>query len=918
MRSVTRLVLALAPLVACNTSSEGTSPPLHVDTGTGGSSQSAGQGAAAGMGRAGFTATGGAAGTTGVSCSLDGCSVGGKGGTAGTASAGSGGTAGKATAGSGGSAGKAGSGGISGAGGAAGGAGGVGGGSAGVGGAGGSSGTAGAGGVAGASGGAGGGGASGAGGGGTGGGGAAGVGGGGAGGMGGASGGQAGFAGCDPVGPFDMVMPVPNVNGTLDDMGARLSHDQLTMYLQSNRNGASYQLFTTTRATTSSPWGVPVMNAATISFTGDEKPTVSPDELTLIMDAATGVSGQTHLWKFSRASTSSPWGAPQAIAATAGMPNENERDPFLDDGGSSLYFTSDRLTGSLDIFLSPRMADGSFGAPSEVVGVNDGQSTEGNPTVSEDGRTMFFFSNRQAQGSNGNDVFVATRPVPSGAFSTPTPVDELNTSKNDEPSYLTPDHCALYYARSSEAAGELRMRQWQAIRGKTYTVGSQRIVTAANNQLGRGVATDASGNVAWLGVFQGTIDLGGGPISTAGGDECFIAKYDAGGKVSWAKHFGAGAGWGCYSDGNGVAFDGAGNVLITGKFSGTMPIGTPPPISATFDGTSNLDGFVIKLSSAGNVLWGKAFGGKGEDAGTGIVADSTGNVIVTGYVSSVNATIGAIGLPSAAEGTYDVAVAKLTPSGAPTWGWTIGGALEDRGYGVAVDSADDVYVAASFRDTLWMPGADVPDNAVGGSDALVFRVSSSGSFASSWYKVFGSTGDDAATAIVKLPSGDLALTGYYSGVGVQPDPMIPALPWGGGYDPFLMRLGASTGVLLLSEGFANGGDQQPLAIATDALGNVAISGWMSQPGRLGGLTLPTFGGQDMFLARYDGKLDQTWSRTFGGPNTEIGYGVAFGANGRLFQSGFVEGAVDFGAGLAPYLTGYEATLVGFDMLPQYK
>jgi hypothetical protein len=749
----------------------------------------------------------------------------------------------------------------------------------------------------------------------------AGVGGGGGAGGGGA-GGQAGFAGCDPVGPFDAVMPVPNVSGALDDMGARLSHDQLTMYLQSNRNGNAYQLFTSTRPTTTSPWGASTQNAATIASNGDEKPTVSPDQLTLIMDAPSGVTGgQTHLWQFTRPSTASPWGAPMPIAATMAAMNFNERDAFLDDLGTSLYFSSDRLSGGLDLFVVPRLPNGSYGTPAEVMGVNDPLATDGNPTVSEDGRVLYFFSNRLVQGTNGNDVFYATRPNTLSAFSTPQPFTELNTAKNDEPSYLSPDHCTLYYSRSSEVPGDLRMSQWQAIRGKTYAVGSQQVVAAPNNQMGQGVATDAAGNVAWIGAFQGSIDVGGVKLISAGGDECFVAKSDPGGKVIWAKRFGAGVGTGCYSDGNGVAFDSTGNVLITGKFSGTMSLGTPPPISATNDGNGNLDGFVIKLSSTGNVLWGQSFGGNGEDAGTGIVADSMGNVVVTGYVSSMSAKLLQQPLPSTTEGVYDIVVVKLTPAGAPTWGWTLGGPLEDRGLGVAVDSMDDVFVAGSIQGQVWFPGADVPNDSLGGSDAVVIRVSSSGSFSATWWNQYGTTGDDAATAIVKLPSGDLAVTGYYSGTGMTLDSFAanpPTLPWGGGFDPFLLRLTASTGSYLLGEGFASAGDQQPLAIAADALGNVAISGWMSQAGRLGGLTLATAGGQDMFVARFDGRLNQTWSRTFGGPNTEIGHGVAFGANGRIYQSGYVEEAVDFGGGLAPWFAGYEATLIGFDMLPQYK
>ncbi|MFQ5510416.1 MAG: FlgD immunoglobulin-like domain containing protein, partial [Candidatus Krumholzibacteriia bacterium] len=55
------------------------------------------------------------------------------------------------------------------------------------------------------------------------------------------------------------------------------------------------------------------------------------------------------------------------------------------------------------------------------------------------------------------------------------------------------------------------------------------------------VAVDASGNVIVTGIFQGAVDFGGGPLVGAGNFDIFVAKYDANGVYLWSQRFGGGA-----------------------------------------------------------------------------------------------------------------------------------------------------------------------------------------------------------------------------------------------------------------------------------------------------------------------------------------------------------------------------------------
>ena len=92
-------------------------------------------------------------------------------------------------------------------------------------------------------------------------------------------------------------------------------------------------------------------------------------------------------------------------------------------------------------------------------------------------------------------------------------------------------------------------------------------------QVGSSVAADGVGDVVVTGNFAGTVDFGGGSLTSAGGSDIFVAKLDAGGSHMWSKRFGAGAGVS-------VATDGLGDVVIAGEFGGTVDFGGGPLTSA--------------------------------------------------------------------------------------------------------------------------------------------------------------------------------------------------------------------------------------------------------------------------------------------------------------------------------------------------
>ena len=183
---------------------------------------------------------------------------------------------------------------------------------------------------------------------------------------------------------------------------------------------------------------------------------------------------------------------------------------------------------------------------------------------------------------------------------------------------------------------------------------------------GRSIAVDGSGNVYTIGYFAGTnVDFDpstGGilPLTSAGLGDVFVSKLNSDGNLVWAKSFGGSAD----DNGHSIAVDGSGNVYTTGSFNETADF--DPGLGILNLTSPSLDDiFISKLDTNGILVWAKRIGGNLSQTGYSIVGDSSGNVYTTGYFQS---TIDfdpsdVVTTNLASSGSTDVFVLKLTASG---------------------------------------------------------------------------------------------------------------------------------------------------------------------------------------------------------------------------------------------------------------
>lgn len=306
---------------------------------------------------------------------------------------------------------------------------------------------------------------------------------------------------------------------------------------------------------------------------------------------------------------------------------------------------------------------------------------------------------------------------------------------------------------------------------------------ASNNNTTYDVITDSNKNVYITGGFTGaTLAFGGTTLTRIGTNDAFVAKLDSSGNVAWAKNFG---GAGVTIDGRSVGVDGSGNVYVGGNFSGsntTTPamtlLGSSDYFVIKLDSSGNIawsknfgpgstwplnrslyvdnsgnsflvgsltanwttpsltkigasDGFIIKLDSSGNVVWGKNWGGAGGNARSWEVAvDSAGNVYTSGYFNTSNLTTPALTL---AGGSLDAYLLKLDSSGNVLWSRAYGGAgASMTPGGLVTDSSNNVYAGFHFSGSnLTTPAV----TKIGSQDALLMKIDSSGT--TTWSRNYG-------------------------------------------------------------------------------------------------------------------------------------------------------------------------------------
>jgi hypothetical protein len=250
---------------------------------------------------------------------------------------------------------------------------------------------------------------------------------------------------------FGPVEPLGGVNTPYKEVAPFVTPDGLRLFFVSNRpGGGGHDVYVATRPSLDAPFG-DVTSFASVNTQGDEGGlALSSDLLTVFLSAdRPDGKGGPDIWTATRADPGVPFD-PNAFALHTVSGPGRDYDPILSADGLRLYFVADGVVASdsrADVVVAERgTPTGSFGAPQPVDGINGVDTHDGNPTLSADELLMVFSSNRTGKGTA--NIYYATRPHRSAAFSTPRPLAAVNTADREGETFVTGDGCELYFSRT--------------------------------------------------------------------------------------------------------------------------------------------------------------------------------------------------------------------------------------------------------------------------------------------------------------------------------------------------------------------------------------------------------------------------------------------------------------------------------------
>ncbi len=306
-------------------------------------------------------------------------------------------------------------------------------------------------------------------------------------------------------------------------------------------------------------------------------------------------------------------------------------------------------------------------------------------------------------------------------------------------------------------------------------------VSASGTVSSNGIAVDGSSNSYVTGWFASpSITFGTTTLTNAsvGHADIFIVKYDASGNVVWAKR----AGGSDDDEGESIAVDGSGNSYVIGFFgSASLTFG----ITTLINAGASYDMFIVKYDVGGNVLWAKRAGGAGNEYGSGIAVDGSGNSFVTGYFNSSSFTFDTTTLTTA--GTLDIFIVKYDSSGNVVWAKSAGGGFQDVGTSIAVDGSGNSYATGYFGSSSITFGTTTLTNVTSGyADIFIVKYDAGGNVV--WAKSAGGNNYDESFSIAIDGSGNSYVTGIFASSSTTFGTTTLTNAGGGGWDIFVAKL----------------------------------------------------------------------------------------------------------------------------------
>ena len=323
---------------------------------------------------------------------------------------------------------------------------------------------------------------------------------------------------------------------------------------------------------------------------------------------------------------------------------------------------------------------------------------------------------------------------------------------------------------------------------------------------------DASGLLVVAGGFSGQVVIGERELLSSGSESAYLVKLDRGGQIVYVRVF---DGAGGYSRIHSLGRDLDGGVIVAGTFDGNLRLDSSTVLSSV----GHPDIFLARLDHQGRHLWSKRFGQQRCEVGD-LAVGPLGDVVLSGrFVGNLDLGGELLGsFPPTSD--YELFVARFGADGSHRFSRFFGSTDNDLSPRVAIDGAGRVALSAMFSGRLDFGGGVLekkPSEVDTFGDLYLASLSSQGEHL--WSQVIGGVYAEQIRELSFGADSTLNLVGDFSGSIRFSE--STALIAAGQHDIFVAQLSAN-GEHLASAAYGEVATQQAVA-GQGACGDVLVA-----------------------------------------------------------------------------------------------
>jgi hypothetical protein len=382
------------------------------------------------------------------------------------------------------------------------------------------------------------------------------------------------------------------------------------------------------------------------------------------------------------------------------------------------------------------------------------------------------------------------------------------------------------------------------------------------------VAFASDGSLLITGLFEQTIDLGGGPL-TASNVDLFIAKFGPGGEHVWSKR------WPGFGDFLPEGWDvklgtlSNGDFVLAGDYTGALTLGSTTLVSVGAE-----DVFIARFSGEGEPIWARSGGSNVYDRIFDLSVDPNDNIDACGGTYGSGSFFGGSTLSGAPDW-----LARITGAGDYSWSRAMPAVGLGSICGVASMSDGDVVYAGSFAGSISAGGPTLTSNN-GSVDICMARYGAADG-GHRWSAAKGGSGEDVV-GDVEASGSSVIITGVFNNMISFGGPSLTAQEG----DAFVAKLDASNGAHQFSLAMGGPSGDGGRRVVVRPNGQITASGVFTGTANFGGILLsaPTAGAFAVDLDGVTGVVSSVRSVEGNAPIMDIATSAQSLAIGGYFYS----------------------------------